>query len=349
VVTGSELDAWTPDDLRFALIRAAHCESPRQVVSDLLAAADQPATRLAGVSPFQARLRAAEVWLEAGERGKGLAVLRQAMQEAGPDVDPQARLAAAAVFAEAGEPAEAQTLVMDAFRANTDGYGMLGGLLTVSLGLAAAGHFEQALHIVDETAARACGRPDRGARSGLTERIIRIAGLGRQEILALQQEAEAAGTDLTDRRAMREKRDRSRAELTEQASSQPPWPALVRSCLVWWPSAEYERVVRQVPELRDVLGAPWRGHTARVEQAMTTAQAAAAGSGATRLSLAAADYAKFAQYLERTGADPRLAAVMTAFTEHAGAGYEHAVAWPPGRRDRCWCGSKRRYHHCCAA
>jgi hypothetical protein len=53
------LDAWTPDDLRFALVRAAHFESPRQVAGDLLAAADEPATRLAEVTAFQARLRAA--------------------------------------------------------------------------------------------------------------------------------------------------------------------------------------------------------------------------------------------------------------------------------------------------
>jgi hypothetical protein len=39
-------DAWTPDDLRFALVRAAHLEPPRQVAGDLLTAADQPAIRL---------------------------------------------------------------------------------------------------------------------------------------------------------------------------------------------------------------------------------------------------------------------------------------------------------------
>ncbi|HEX3925632.1 MAG TPA: hypothetical protein VHY31_25370 [Streptosporangiaceae bacterium] len=77
-------DVWAPDDLRFALSRAAHLEPPRQVVSDLLAAADQPAARLAGVTAFQARLRAAEVLLEVGQRGEGVMVLREAVQEAGP-------------------------------------------------------------------------------------------------------------------------------------------------------------------------------------------------------------------------------------------------------------------------
>ncbi len=345
-------DVWTPDDLRFALVRAARLESPRQVASDLLAAAGQPATRLAGVTAFQARLRAAQVLLEAGQHGEGMTVLRQAVQEAGPDPDPRAQVAAAVVFAGAGDAAEAEALVMKAFAACPDGHGLLGSLVEVSLGLAGAGHFEQALRIADEMIMRSSGLPDRGNRRGLKVRIIRIAELTREQILALQQETQAAGADLTDRQAMREQRDQRQAELTEQASRQPRWPALAGQCLLWWPSAEYARVMRQLPELREVLGAPWRDHTARVERAMVAAVAAEAtgvSSGAAQLALAAAEYEKFVLYLERTGADPRLAAVMTAFTEHAGAGYQHPAPWPPGRRDPCWCGSKKRYHRCCAA
>jgi tetratricopeptide (TPR) repeat protein len=336
-------DVWAPDDLRFALIRAAHLEPPRQVVSDLLAAADQPAARLAGVTAFQARLRAAEVLLEAGQRGEGAMVLREAVREAGPDPDPRTQVDAAAVFAEAGEAAEAEALVMQAFRARPDGYGLLGGLLKVSLGLAALGHFEQALRIADETIARTSRRPGRGGRAALNERISRLAELAREEILVLRRQAQAAGADLTDPRAAREQRDQRLRDVKEGSFSQPPWPAVAGSCLLWWPSAEYSRVIRQVPGLREVLGAPWRAHTARVEQAM--AAAAAAVGGATRPSLATAEYEKFAQFLERTGSDPRLAAVMTAFTEHAGP----PAPWPPGRHDRCWCGSGKRYHRCCAA
>lgn len=135
-------NAWAPDDLRFALIRAAHLEPPRQVADDLLAAAVQPATRLDDVTAFQARLRAAEVLLQAGERGDGMAVLRQAVQEAGPDPDPRAQVAAAGVHAEAGDPAEAEALVTQALRAHPAGYSLFGSLLQVSLGVAELGHFE---------------------------------------------------------------------------------------------------------------------------------------------------------------------------------------------------------------
>ena len=338
-------DAWTPDDLRFALIRAAHLAPPRQVAGELLAAADQPATRLDGVTAFQARLHAAEVLLAAGERGEGARVLRQAVQEAGPDPDPRTQLAAAGLFAEAGDLAEAEALVTQVLGARP-GYGLLGSLMEMSLRLASLGHFDLAVRIADAVVTR-----NRSGRGGLSARITLLLEEAREQVLGLQQESRAAGVDLFDRQAMGHGIRRRMAEPAEGISSQLPWPALSGSRLLWWPCAEYGRVVRQVPELRDVLGAPWRGHTGRVESAMTAmaAEATRTSSGATQLSLAAAQYERFAGYLEGTGADPRLAVVMTAFTEHAGAGYNDAARWPPGRRDPCWCGSKKRYRRCCAA
>jgi tetratricopeptide (TPR) repeat protein len=343
-------DVWTPDDLRFAL--AAYLEPPRQVAGDLLAAVGQPATRLDDVTAFQARLRAAEVLLRAGERTEAMTVLRRAVQEAGRHADPRTQVAAAAVCAEAGDPAEAEALVMQALRARPAVYTLIGGLIKASLGLAGRGHFEQAIRIADETIASTSGLSGHGYRGALNTRIADLAGLAKEEILAIRQECLAAGADPADRQARRQGSDQHAEELAEGASSQPPWPALAGSCLLWWPCAEYGRVVRQVPGLRDVLGATWREHTARVESAMAAAmaaEAAPAGSGDARLSLAAADYEEFARYLERTGADPRLAQVMTAFTGHAGAGHQRAARWPPGRRDPCWCGSKKRYRRCCAA
>jgi hypothetical protein len=221
-------DVWRPDDLRFALVRAAHLELPRQVATDLLEAADQPATQLTEVTAFQARLRAAQVLLEADDRGEGVAALRQAVQEAGPDPDPRMQVAAAAVFAEAGDAAEAESLVISAFQVHPEVYGLLGSLLQVSFALADPGHFEPALRIVDATIEGTPTQANRRGRSDLNARIVRIAELARQQILALQQEVQAAGTDLADRQAMRERRDIRRAGLTGQASSQPPWPALAR-------------------------------------------------------------------------------------------------------------------------
>jgi hypothetical protein len=128
-------------------------------------------------------------------------------------------------------------------------------------------------------------------------------------------------------------------------AGQEPWPSLVDDRLVWWPAAEYDRIVRQVPELSGILGGPWREHTARVESFMSAAVPAV---GTARL-LAHADFAKFTTYLERAGADPCASTVQTAFTRHAGAGYHYPARWPPGRRYPCWCGSHRRYPLCCGS
>ena len=266
------------------------------------------------MTAFQVRLRAAEVLLAAGERGVGVGVLRHAVQEAGPDPDPETHLAAAGVFAEAGDLAEAEALVTQVLRAHR-GYGLLGSLMEMSLRLASLGHFDLAVRIADEVVAR----NRRGG--GLGARITLLLEGAREQVLGLQQEVRAAGVDLADRQAMGHGLGPRMAEPAEGISSQPPWPALAGSRLLWWPCAEYGRVVRQVPELRDVLGAPWRGHTARVESAMAAmaAEAARTSSGATQRSLAAAQYERFAGFLERTGADPRLAVVMTAFTEQAEA------------------------------
>src|SRR5262245_1907713 len=87
-------DAWTADDLLFALVRAAHFEPPSQLAGRLMSAADQPGTCLSGVTPLQARLRAAEVLIEAGLRDDAIAVARQAVQAAGHDADGSARMAA---------------------------------------------------------------------------------------------------------------------------------------------------------------------------------------------------------------------------------------------------------------
>jgi hypothetical protein len=36
----------------------------------------------------------------------------------------------------------------------------------------------------------------------------------------------------------------------------PPWPGVVDGRLLWWPDAEYQRLVAQVPDVRYVLGPP---------------------------------------------------------------------------------------------
>jgi hypothetical protein len=361
--------AWTADDLLFALVRAAHFEPPSQLAGRLMSAADQPGTCLSGVTPLQARLRAAEVLIEAGLRDDAIAAARQAVQTAGHDADGSARMAAAPVLADAGAADEAAALAIAAVRERPgSGYQLFGYLLHLSLYLAGNGHLAQATRIADETAASAASMPGSDgrfhlnatvraldARAGeLKAKTMNLAEMAREEVMEIVRLAAGEGADPVEAAARR--RLAVQRDAAAEIDAQRPWPAAVDDRLLWWPHAEYGRLVRQVPEVADILGSTWREHTARVESflavtAPATAGAAATtpGTGAAQMLLAHADFAKFVAYLEKAQADPRRSTVQTAFTRHAGAGYAYPARWPPGKRFPCWCGSPKKYQRCCGA
>jgi hypothetical protein len=362
-------DAWTADDLLFALVRAEHLEPPRQVADRLLSAADQPGTCLCGVTSLQARLRAAQVLVEAGLRDDAIAVVRQAVQAAGHDADGKARMAAALVLADAGAADEAAALAVAAVRERPGSeYQLFGNLLELSSRLAVNGHFAQATRIADEGAASAASMPGSDGRfhldatvravdrrlGELKAKIVDLAEMAREQVLDIRRMAAGDGADMVEVAART--RLAVRRDAAAEIAAQRPWPALVDDRLLWWPHAEYGRLVRQVPEVADILGSTWREHTARVESFLAAAAPATAGAaattpgtGAAQMLLAHADFAKFVAYLQNTGADPRLSTVQTAFTRHAGAGYAYPARWPPGRRFPCWCGSPKKYQRCCGA
>jgi hypothetical protein len=160
----------------------------------------------------------------------------------------------------------------------------------------------------------------------LKAQAITTAGNAREKVLDIARHAATDGTDPVQTAAGR-RRD-ARREAAGEIAAQPPWPALVDRRLLWWPAADYDRLVRQVPDIAGILGGPWR----ELESFMTAADT----PGSTEPLLAHADFTKFTAYLENIAADPRLSPVQTAFTRHAGAGYHCPAHWPPGRRYPCW-------------
>jgi hypothetical protein len=348
---------WTTDDLLFAVVRASHLEPPRQVAEDLLSAADRPGEGLAGVTPLQARLRAADVLIGAGLADEAIAVGRDAVRAEGQDTDGRARMQASGVLAEAGAADEAAALALALVqeRPGPD-YGFVGYLVGLSLLLAGKGYVPQAVQVVDEAVASASSMPgsdgrfhysasvrDRDRRVGqIKAEAVSAVEKVRDKILDMGRRAAADGEDPVEAATCRRREARTNA--AAEIAAQRPWPSLTDGRLLWWPSAEYGRLLRQVPEVTGILGGTWRDHTARVESFMSSASRA---DRTARLLLAHADFAKFAAYLEHSGADPRLSAVQTAFTFHAGAGYHYPARWPPGGRYPCWCGSGRKYQRCC--
>jgi hypothetical protein len=322
------------DALAFAAVRAAHFEPPQQVADDLLAAAAEPDTRLAGVTPAQARRRAANILMRAGKLDAARNVLQSSPDTAGSLNEDLIR---AAVLVGEGDISGAEALVGQV-RWPVSNISSLGAVIALLLCAAEHGYFELGLRWADAAHAAAVDA-EQVASTVEAKRIVTLLRLAGDQVRELQRQAGATGVNALQQ--PNRERELARAQIAESQ----PWPALVDGCLLWWPAAEYERLVRQAPQLRDVVGASWHEHTARVQHAMTAFQLGQLNAGGGQLWLVHADFSAYVQFLDLTRADPRVAAVMTAFTSHSGPGHR----WPPRRRAACWCGSGRKYGQCCEA
>jgi tetratricopeptide (TPR) repeat protein len=332
-ILGFVLDAGASDDLEFALVRALHFESARQVAYELLAAADRPDASLSDVTALQARLRAAGVLSRTGNYDDAIAILRE-IQASEPVCDYFGQIGLACGFAEVGEAAEAEALARSVIEQGTmSGLEEFVARTALAQNLAFSGHFDRALRWVDEAIAGARTEP------GLVrQRMVKLAGACKDQVLGFQRDAAADG--VYDPDMMRAQRQRRAERAVACQIDGPPWPTTVEGCLLWWPATEYHRLIRQLPGRGEVIGTPWRGHTARVESALTMTAAVESKS------LVAADFIQFVRFLEQSGADPLAASTMASFAKSM-AGSQPRDPWPPGRR-RCWCRSGKRYPDCCA-
>lgn len=101
--------------------------------------------------------------------------------------------------------------------------------------------------------------------------------------------------------------------------------------LVFFPEAAYGRLLAARPEVADELGRDWDAHRALVEGDLQAADADG-------------------EVLEVEVATPEMLAAMLADadgTEPADPEPGPRLAWPPGRNDPCWCGSRAKYKKCC--
>jgi tetratricopeptide (TPR) repeat protein len=110
--------------------------------------------------------------------------------------------------------------------------------------------------------------------------------------------------------------------------------------LAWFPVDQWPLALDRWPDLTDGLPADHAAYSRRIEARLKWF---AKGLPGTRVSVAPITVAEL-----ETAAGDRAG---TAETRSALAARVHqqgrAVAWPPGRNDRCWCGSGRKYKQCC--
>jgi phosphoribosyl-ATP pyrophosphohydrolase len=111
--------------------------------------------------------------------------------------------------------------------------------------------------------------------------------------------------------------------------------------LVFWPRAEFDRLLAQWPALSSAYGANWDDHRAHLERELVRL----AGLGRTWLTLHTGSVAGLTGYAKPDGdpADPKTV-----------AGYARQldlvpgqITWPPERNAACWCGSGNKYKKCC--
>jgi tetratricopeptide (TPR) repeat protein len=128
---------------------------------------------------------------------------------------------------------------------------------------------------------------------------------------------------------------------TRLANAATPRIAEPADDLLFWPQAEFDRLLAQWPTLAQPYGATWDEHRARLERELVRL----AGAGRTGLTLLSGSVAGLVGFAGRDGepADPKSRA---GYAERLAIGAGQ-INWPPERNEPCWCGSGNKYKKCC--
>jgi tetratricopeptide (TPR) repeat protein len=132
------------------------------------------------------------------------------------------------------------------------------------------------------------------------------------------------------------------------AQDTPRRPTQAPVAFAWFPATDYPEALRRWPQLTQQ--GPAKGAADHAAYNLALERTLAGYSGFSRLHVAAVRVEPFLGWCDRAGRDPA--------TPDARSGYAAellrladpaVVAWPPGRNQRCWCGSDRKYKQCCGS
>ena len=113
--------------------------------------------------------------------------------------------------------------------------------------------------------------------------------------------------------------------------------------LGWFPRDQRDAAVERWPDLEGDLRDP-DAYCTRMEQELREIQH---GTGRAPL-VAPITVDRLLDFARREGLDPGEAEARSRFAAEAGR-TGAALSWPPGRNQRCWCGSGEKYKRCCGA
>lgn len=123
------------------------------------------------------------------------------------------------------------------------------------------------------------------------------------------------------------------------------WPGVEDEqwVLAWFPRSEHAAAIERWPDLVEDLRDP-DAYCARMEIQLRDLHR---DSGRVPL-IASLEIDQLVAFAERKALDPGSAAARSRFAAEAGR-RGTALVWPPGRNERCWCGSGEKYKRCCGA
>lgn len=128
----------------------------------------------------------------------------------------------------------------------------------------------------------------------------------------------------------------------------------VELAYAWLPAEEFARIEQRWPDIagedsvRDEAGAlvDHAEYCRRLERTLRQA----ADSGLRRLRVATLRREAFDAWVAEAGREGEDEAELRAgYAANLSRRRTEVVAWPPGRNERCWCGSDAKYKKCCAA
>jgi hypothetical protein len=114
------------------------------------------------------------------------------------------------------------------------------------------------------------------------------------------------------------------------------------TAVLFWPQAEFDRLLERWPILAESHGRSWDEHRTRLQRGLVLWSE----SGHTDLALLAGSVDELADHAGRTDSDPTDPQVRESYAQHL-EDHRPGTAWPPGRNEACWCGQARKYKKCC--
>lgn len=113
--------------------------------------------------------------------------------------------------------------------------------------------------------------------------------------------------------------------------------------LLFWPRAEFDRLLAEQSALTEAYGPDWDAHRARLEKQLVQSTEA----GRTGLHVLTGSVDGLVGYAGRHDGDPTDPEIRAGYAGELAARPAARIGWPPERNDACWCGSGSKYKKCC--